>query len=61
MVQGQSITTDDVDTLLVKHDKEIEFGLKIKQRKHQKLTLFEFNIEKQINYKNFLEYTGLDL
>lgn len=37
MVQGQSITTDDVDTLLVKHDKEIEFGLKIKQRKHQKL------------------------
>lgn len=61
IVQGQSITTEDVDTLLVKQDREVEFGLKIKSRKHKKLTLFEFNIEKYINLRNFLDYTELDI
>ena len=40
--QGQQISTDDVDTLLVKkandtNDLEVEFGLKITERKDQKL------------------------
>lgn len=60
IVQGQSITTEDVDTLLVKQDREVEFGLNIQARKHKKLTLFEFNIEKYINLRNFLDYTELD-
>lgn len=47
--------------MLVKQDQMVEFGLKIKQRKHQKMTLFEFNIEKQINFQTFLEYTDLDI
>jgi alpha-galactosidase len=37
IVQGQSITTEDVDTLVVKQDQEVEFGLKVKQRKNRKL------------------------
>lgn len=45
----------------MKQDREVEFGLKIKSRKHKKLTLFEFNIEKYINLKNFLDYTELDI
>lgn len=61
IVRGQSITTEDVDTLVVKQDQEVEFGLKVKQRKNRKLTLFEFNIEKYINLNQFLEYTSIDL
>jgi hypothetical protein len=37
IVRGQSITTEDVDTLVVKQDQEVEFGLKVKQRKNRKL------------------------
>lgn len=45
----------------MKQDREVEFGLKINSRKHKKLTLFEFNIEKYINLRNFLDYTELDI
>lgn len=34
---GRAISTADVDTLLVKQDRQVEFGLAITQRKHQKL------------------------
>lgn len=61
IAQGQSITTEDVDTLVLKQDKEVEFGLKIKQRKHKKLTFFEFNIEKTISVSQFQQFCDLSL
>lgn len=36
-VTGQAVSTGDVDTLLVKNDNKVEYGLHIQKRKHQKL------------------------
>jgi len=46
---NQILSHEDLDTLRIKQDEKVDFGLKIKQRKHQKMTLFDFTVEKQIN------------
>lgn len=58
---GAAISTADVDVLLIKQDGQVEFGLNISHRKHRKLSLFEFNIEKQISLEQFVQSTRLDL
>lgn len=35
--QGQAISTEDVNTMLVRQDGNVEFGLRIQERKNQKL------------------------
>lgn len=58
---GNAISTSDVDTLQLKSDNKVEYGLHISHRKHQKLSLFNFNIEKQISVSQFINQTNIDV
>ena len=42
---GKSLQPEDLDTFLIKKLNNVEFGLKIKKRKYEKLSIFDFKIE----------------
>lgn len=55
----QDLSADDLTTMVVRQNNQVDFGLRIKKQKHQKLTFFNFDTEKMIDLTQFLTYTNL--
>lgn len=55
----QDLSADDLTTMVIKTNNQVDFGLRIKKQKFSKMTFFNFDTEKMIDLTQFMTYTNL--